>query len=393
MRRPLPSAARCSSGRHNQVRSGRRAGRLALLLTPSLLLTLFATMPASAARIRDVARFQGMRDNQLVGYGLVVGLDGTGDKKSTGFTMRSMSNLLESVGLTIRPEEMAVKNVAAVMVTATLPPYARPGSKLDVNIASIGDATSLRGGVLIQTSLEAADGRVYAVAQGPIAVGGYSADSPGGTRVSQNQVTVGRISGGAIIEREVPRVETESRSVDLILERPDFTTASRVVLAVNQVVGGGAFALDPGTIRIPVADTTITAMIDLMARVGEVEVDPGSPSRVVINERTGTVVAGGSVRVHPVAISHGNLSIRIQNQTDVVAAPPFSPPGTQSTTVQNSDIRISDSGGAFITLPGTSTIEQLAAALNALGVSPRDVIAIFQALDEAGALDADLVVI
>ncbi|MFN8548455.1 MAG: flagellar basal body P-ring protein FlgI [Candidatus Eisenbacteria bacterium] len=379
---------RASRNLNGQVRSGRRAVVFALLLAP-----FFGAPPAYAARVRDVARFQGMRENQLVGYGLVVGLDGTGDKKTTGFTMRSMSNLLESVGLTIRPEEMAVKNVAAVLVTATLPPFGRTGSKIDVNVASIGDASSLRGGVLIQTPLEGADGTVYAVAQGPIAVGGYSADSPGGTRVSQNQVTVGRIPSGAIVETATPLSASPRGSIDLVLQRPDVTTASRVASAINRAVGGGAYPLDPGTVRIPMSDTTSTGMIDLMAKVSEIEVDPGAPSRVVINERTGTVVAGGTVHVHPVAISHGNLSIRIQTQNDIASPAPFSPSGTQTTVVPQSDIRVSDQGGAFITLPATSTIDELAAALNTLGVSPRDVIAIFQALEEAGALDAELVIL
>lgn len=358
-----------------------------------LALAALLASSADAARIRDVARFQGLRENQLVGYGLVVGLDGTGDKKTTGFTMRSMSNLLESVGLTIRPEDMAVKNVAAVLVTATLPPFSREGSRIDVNLASIGDASSLRGGVLIQTPLEAADGAVYAVAQGPIAVGGFSADSPGGSRVSQNQVTVGRIPGGALIEREVEFALPSDGYVDLILDRADVTTAQRVAQAAQKVLGGGAQAIDPGTVRIAVSDTSSSGLVALMAKVGEAEVEPGTPSRVVINERTGTVVAGGRVTVHPVAISHGSLSIRIQNENLVSQPNPFSGPNASTTVVPNSEIRVSEGGGSFVSVPGSSTIDELAQALNALGVTPRDVIAIFQALKEAGALDAELVIL
>lgn len=372
---------------------GRRIGNAAV---PAALVALMSCVRiAEGARIRDLAHFQGVRENQLVGYGLVVGLDGSGDKKTTGFTLRSMSNLLESVGLTMRPEEMAVKNVAAVLVTATLPPFAREGSRIDVNLASIGDATSLRGGVLIQTSLEGADGKTYAVAQGPIAVGGYSADSPGGSRVSQNQVTVGRIPGGAIVEEEVGYRFDPSAGLELVLERADFTTAERVAQAVNRVLGGGAVALDPGTVRIPFgsADTTAISPVALMARLGEIEVDPGSPARVVINERTGTVVAGGKVSVHPVAISHGNLSIRVDTQNEVYLPGSFSPPGTQTAVVPQSEIQVSEPGGNFVALRGAATIEELASALNALGVGPRDVIAIFQALKEAGALDAELVVL
>lgn len=349
--------------------------------------------PLSAARVRDIGYFEGMRENQLVGYGLVVGLDGTGDKKSTGFTMRSMSTLLESVGLTIRPEEMSVKNVAAVLVTASLPPYARSGSRLDVTVSSIGDASSLRGGVLVQTALEGADGEIYAVAQGPLSVGGFSADSPGGTRVSQNQVTVGRIPTGAIVEREVARSTEPKQQLDLVLNRPDFTTAQRVVDAITRRTGGGAIALDPGTVRIQLPDSAVASSVGWMAKIGELEVETGAPARVVVNERTGTVVAGGAVTMHAVAISHGNLSIRVQNRTDVYPPAPFSPPGTTAARADQSEISVTDQGGNFVTLQGTATIEELAGALNTLGVSPRDVIAIFQALREAGALDAELVIL
>ena len=214
--------------------------------TMMVTILLLAMLPVhvDAARIRDIGQFRGMRENQLVGYGLIMGLDGTGDRKGTGFTLRSMSNLLESVGLTVSPEEMNIKNVAAVMVTASLPPFARPGGRIDVTIASIGDATSLRGGILIQTPLEGADGQVYAVAQGPVSVGGFSADSPGGTSVAQNQVTVGRIPSGAIIERAV-RPQSDASDLELLLVRPDVTTAQRVAEAIREDLGVVAEAIDP----------------------------------------------------------------------------------------------------------------------------------------------------
>lgn len=349
-----------------------------------------------SARIRDIASFRGMRDNQLVGYGLVVGLDGTGDKKSTGFTLRSMSNLLESVGLTIDPSDMNVKNVAAVMITATLPPYARPGAQLDVTVASIGDASSLRGGILIQTPLEGADGQVYAVAQGAVSVGGFSAASPGGSQVSQGQVTVGAVPGGAIVERAVrPSVAEATETgadLELVLHRPDFTTAQRVADQVSRVAGTRADATDPGTVRVSLADSLSGSMVRLMAQIGELEVNPGSPARVVLNERTGTIVAGGNVTLHPVAISHGNLSIRIRNQFDVYTPNPFAPEGTETEVVPYSEIEVQDDAGFFVTTDATSTLEELARALNALGVSPRDLMSIFQALKAAGALDAELIV-
>jgi flagellar P-ring protein FlgI len=362
---------------------------MALLVLAGLLL------PAAgeAARIRDLSHFQGVRDNQLVGYGLIIGLDGTGDKRTTGFTLRTMSNLLESAGVTLSPDEISVKNVAAVLVTSTLPPFAREGSRLDVTVASIGDATSLRGGVLVQTPLSAADGKIYAVAQGPLLVGGYQADSPGGTRVSQNIVTVGRVPGGAIIEREVPFALPLDGEMRLVLERPDFTTASRVAATVNQLVGGGARALDAGTILVPQAEGSALSAVELMAKIGEAEVTPGLPARVVINERTGTIVAGGDVRLLPVAIAHGNLSIRVRTETQAYPPAPFSPKGTTAIAVPQSEIKVSDQKGSFYASEGSSTLEDLAKALNALGVSPRDVIAIFQALKEAGALEAELVVL
>jgi flagellar P-ring protein precursor FlgI len=345
---------------------------------------------SQAARVRDLGSFRGLRENQLVGYGLVIGLDGTGDKKGTGFTLRSMASLLESVGLTIAPDDMNVKNVAAVVVTANLPPFARTGSKLDVTVASIGDATSLRGGVLVQTPLEGADGRVYAVAQGSVSVGGFAADSPGGSSVAQGQVTVGRVPSGAIIEREVVVAIDSLATLDLLLARPDFTTADRVVTAIEEQTGRAAWALDPGTIRV---DANGAAPVALMAEIGAVEVEPGTPARVVINERTGTIVAGGEIHVHPVAISHGNLSIRIHNRTEAYAPAPFSPDGTETAYTDESDIMVSDEDARFVTVSGSSTLEELAEALNTLGVTPRDVIAIFQALKEAGGLDAELVIL
>lgn len=373
--------------------TGHRGGVLPLALALVLAGALFSAGPARATRVRDLARFDGVRDNQLVGYGLVIGLDGTGDKRTTGFTLRTMSNLLESMGVTMRPEEMAVKNVAAVLVTATLPPFARPGGQLDITVASIGDATSLRGGVLVQTALEAADGAVHAVAQGPLLVGGYQADGPGGTRVAQNLVTVGRIPGGAIVERgsgyELPR----GGELTLLLDRPDFTTAQRLAEAVHRTTGREALALDAGTVRVIAGDSLRDSQVELMARIGEIEVEPGAPARVVINERTGTIVAGGQVRLLPVAIAHGSLSIKVQTDNKVYMPGAFTPPGTGPQSVQNSTIEVSDQGGSFISTPGASTLEDLAHALNTLGVTPRDVIAIFQALREAGALQAELVVL
>lgn len=362
-------------------------------LAATVLACVMAASGAQAVRIRDLAHFEGVRDNQLVGYGLVMGLDGTGDRRTTGFTLRSMSTLLESMGLTLSPDEMAVRNVAAVMITATLPPFVRPGGRVDVTVASIGDASSLRGGILIQTPLEAADGRVYAVAQGPLLVGGYAAEGPGGASVRQNLVTVGRIPGGAIIERAVDYSIPSEGPIHLVLNRPDFTTVQRVAQAVNRLTSGGAWAVDAATVRIDLGMAKGMSPVELMAQVGELDVDPGTPARVVINERTGTIVAGGDVRLMPVAIAHGSLTIQVSSEMDVYMPEPFSPHGTLPVTAPRSDIIVSDQDGAFIATRGTSTLEELARAMNLLGVTPRDVIAIFQALKEAGALEAELVIL
>lgn len=370
-----------------------RSGSCGLILVGLIIAGLCAPQAARAVRIRDLAHFEGVRDNQLVGYGLVMGLDGTGDRRTTGFTLRSMSTLLESMGITLSPDEIAVRNVAAVMVTATLPPFARPGGRVDVTVASIGDASSLRGGILIQTPLEAADGKVYAVAQGPLLVGGYAAEGPGGASVRQNLVTVGRIPDGAIIERAVEYSLPSEGNIHLVLNRPDFTTVQRVAQAVNRITLGGAWALDAATVRIDLGMVQGLSAVELMAQIGELDVDPGTPARVVINERTGTIVAGGDVRLLPVAIAHGSLTIQVASETDVYMPEPFSPPGTTPVAAPRSDIIVSDQEGAFIATRGTSTLEELARALNLLGVTPRDVIAIFQALKEAGALEAELVIL
>jgi flagellar P-ring protein FlgI len=389
-RRPGGTRPRETGALRNVRRSA--APITALILLPVMMGVLLPASPAWGTRVRDLGRFDGVRDNQLVGYGLVIGLDGTGDKRTTGFTMRTMSNLLESVGITMRPEEMAVKNVAAVLVTAALPPFARAGSHIDITVASIGDATSLRGGVLVQTALEAADGTVYAVAQGPLLVGGYEADSPGGTRVAQNLVTVGRIPGGAIVERGSGYELPQGGDLTILLDRPDFTTAERLAEAVHRTTGRETVAVDAATVRVISGDSLRASPVELMATIGEIEVEPGAPARVVINERTGTIVAGGEVRLLPVAIAHGSLSIKVQTENKAYMPGAFTPAGTQSQVVQNSTIEVSDQGGAFVSTPGASTLADLAHALNTLGVTPRDVIAIFQALREAGALQAELVV-
>ncbi len=374
-------------------RRGRDLVLCALLITLSLLGPLAADAAAAAgSRVRDIARVQGVRENQLVGYGLVVGLTGTGDKSATGFTLRSMSSLLEAMGITIGPNEMNVKNVAAVMLTATLPPFTREGSRIDVTVSSLGDAKSLKGGILVQAPLRGADGRVYVVAQGPLSMGGFGAEGPGGTSASTNHLTVARIPNGGLVEREVSVSFIESGEFEIILNQPDFTTARRVVEAVTALLGkGSAATLDAATIVVMCTDTTRAATIEALARVEELKVVPAVRARVVINERTGTIVAGGEIVIQPVAISHGNLNIEVNASTAVSQPAPYSM-GTTA-IVQESGVGISSGGGQFTVLKKGTTLNEIASALNAVGVSSRDMIAIFQAIKEAGALQAELVVL
>ena len=347
---------------------------------------------ALASRVRDIARIQGVRENQLVGYGLVVGLTGTGDGNATGFTMSSMSSLLEAMGVTINPADMSVKNVAAVMVTAMLPAFTREGSRIDVTVSSLGDAKSLKGGVLIQTPLRGADGKIYAVAQGALSLGGFGAEATDGSAESTNHLTVARVPNGAIVEREVEMDFLQSNRFEITLNRPDFTTARRVADAIVAAMGiGAAVALDAGTVMVTSADTTQFGTVRFLAQVEELEVTPASPARVVINERTGTIVAGGDIIIQPVAISHGNLNIRVDNRMGVSQPMGFS--GGVTTLMQDSGLGVRSGGGQFTVIESGTTLNEIAAALNAMGVSSRDMIAIFQAIKEAGALQAELVVL
>jgi flagellar P-ring protein precursor FlgI len=377
-------------GRQRGWRDLKRIGPLGVLAILGLVGASVGSLPGS--RLRDIARIQGVRENQLVGYGLVVGLTGTGDKSATGFTLRSMSSLLEAMGVTIRPDEMDVKNVAAVLVTATLPPFTRQGARIDVTVSSLGDAKSLKGGILIQTPLRGADGQVYTVAQGPLSLGGFGAEGPGGTQASTNHLTVARIPNGGLVEREVPVSFLTSGTFAVALDQPDFTTAQRVAEAINQALGPGlAQPQDAATVLVASPDTTQAGALELLARVQELTVVPATRARVVINERTGTIVAGGDIVIHPVAISHGNLSIQVTASTGVSQPPAFSRGVTA--VVPESRVGISSEGGQFTVLEKGTTLNEIASALNAMGVSSRDMIAVFQAIKEAGALRAELVML
>ncbi|RPJ74158.1 MAG: flagellar basal body P-ring protein FlgI [Desulfobacteraceae bacterium] len=346
-----------------------------------------------AARIKDLAAFRGVRANQLVGYGLVVGLAGSGDSDDAKFMLQSLSSMLEKMGVTVKPEDIEVKNVAAVIVTAELPPFARLGSRLDVLVNSLGNAKSLQGGTLLMTPLKGADGLVYAVSQGPISTGGFTVGANTGDKVQKNFTTVGRVAQGGLVEREIPFTLNHKDSLTLSLHRPDFTTATRMAQAINESLSAGAArAQDSGTVQVAVPPIYLGDMARLIAAVESVNVIPDSVSRVVINERTGTVIMGESVRIATVAIAHGNLSVQIRTSLNVSQPLPFSRTGETVVTPETQTM-VQEGRAPLYVMPEGVSIGEVVRALNALGVTPRDLISILQALKAAGALQAELEII
>jgi flagellar P-ring protein precursor FlgI len=355
-------------------------------------LTLSMASPAWPVRIKDIADIKGVRNNQLVGYGLVVGLDGTGDGKKSLFTIQSMATMLEKMGVSLDAGDIAVSNVAAVMVTANLPPFARAGGRIDALVSSIGDAKNLQGGTLLMTPLKAANGSIYAVAQGPVNTGGFAAEGMGSS-VQKNFPTVGRVIGGAIVEREVELAFNQRRKLTLSLHKPDFTTATRMTRAINGLFYDRvAEAQDAATVRVKVPMAYMGNIVQLMARIETLDIRPDTMARVIINERTGTVVMGENVRLSTIAIAHGNLSIVIKESPEVSQPAPFNESG-ETVVTPNTDLTVNEEARQLVLMPAGASIGDVVSALNALGVSPRDLIAIFQAIKAAGALQAELEVI
>ena len=346
---------------------------------------------AFGVRIKDIADIKGVRQNQLVGYGLVVGLNGTGDDSNNAvFTTQSMVSMLEKMGVTVTSEDIEVDNVAAVMVTTNLPAFARSGSRIDVLVSSIGDAEDLQGGTLIFTPLKGADGQVYAVAQGPISTGGFVVGSDSGSGVQKNFPTVGRVVNGALIEKEIPNKFNQKQSLTLTLHSPDFTTSSRVARAINIALYDQiARSRDAGTIEVKVPGKYMGNVVALVTMIESLGVTPDTVSKVIINERTGTVIMGENVRISTVAIAHGNLSIEIKEDSNVSQPLPFSRGGETVVTPESQVLVREGNNPIFLVNSGVS-IAAVVKALNALGVSPRDLISIFQALKAAGALQAEL---
>lgn len=366
-----------------------------------LLACLLCLLAGSAAagqdsiRVKDLGKMQGWRDNALVGYGIVTGLAGTGDTPGNRATRQALANVLSQFDLQIAADQVQSRNVAVVMVNAVLPPFARAGDALDVVVTSAGDARSLVGGSLLLTSLKAANGRVYALAQGSLAVGGYRYDANGNV-VQKNHPTVGTVPGGATVEQGVSaQVLGSANTVTFVLAEPDYTTADRIAAAVNAQLGAGlAQARDPSGVEIRVPEDSRERLVNFLARIENVRVDPDRRARVVINERTGTVVAGGDVRIERVAIAHGDLKISVATQN--YASQPLvigsSAPGVQTTLVTNSEMKVDERPDAGFLPPGEVTVASLVQALARTRTSTRDVISILRAIKAAGALHAELVV-
>ena len=377
---------------------------------------LLGASAVEGARLKDIAFFKGVRGNQLVGYGLVVGLNGTGDSSNVEFTVRSIANMLERMGINVPRERILLtrlKNVAAVMVTATLPPFAGLGNRTDVHVSSMGDATNLGGGTLLLTPLMGADQKVYALAQGPIVTGGFAVTGASGTGVQKNHPTVGLITKGALIEREVPLALDGKKELAITLFNPDFTTAEKVKEAINRAMGGSySQCVDSGTVKISVPESYQDRVPEMMASLERLEVTPDSVAKVILNEKTGTVVMGEKVRISTVAVAHGGLSIQIKERYNVSQPLPFAPepqagtpsialppregsgpilsPGGATVVTPESSVAVKEEGKPMILVPSGADLGEVVKGLNAIGATPRDLIAILQAIKAAGALQADL---
>ena len=369
---------------------------LSLKITTFLIAAVigFGVAPAIGySRVKDLVDVDGIRDNMLVGYGLVVGLNGSGDSlKNAPFTQQALQTMLERMGVNTRGETMQTKNTAAVMVTANLPAFAAQGTHIDVSVSALGDAKSLQGGTLLVTTLFGADGQIYALGQGPVAIGGFTASGEAAS-VTRGVPTAGRISNGAIVEREIPFALAGQTNLRLSLHNPDLTTATRIAAAVNNYMGSEiAEVSDPSTVHLAIPAAYPHGVIGLLTDVEQVKVDPDQPAKVVIDEQSGVIVMGADVRISTIAIAQGNLTIRVNESPEVSQPGPFSKGATQ--LVPRTQIQIDDSkGNRMAVLHEGVSLQSLVDGLNALGVGPRDIISILQAIKAAGALQADIQVI
>jgi len=395
----METKCRKSLKNHNTERKSRiasvstkqiRLNGIAMLIIFSLALFVILPGKSNAARIKDLAYINGVRSNQLVGYGLVVGLNGTGDKSNTIFTNQSLANMLEKMGVRIDPKLTKVNNIAAVTVTADLPPFGKVGNKIDATVSSIGDAKSLGGGILLLTQLKGADGEVYAMAQGPLVVGGFLASGTGAT-VQKNHPTVGRVPNGVTIEREISYADMKSDSILISLKTPDYTTARRMAERINQTFVGAAYAKDGGSVAVTTPDEQKSNPVKFVSMIENLDVKPDNAARIVVDEKTGTVVMGEHVLIATVAVSHGNITVQVKEDANVSQPLPFARGGTATTP--DTQIKVEEDRGRWAVIPEGITIRELVNAMNATGVPTRDIITILQTIKAAGALHAELEVI
>jgi flagellar P-ring protein precursor FlgI len=358
-----------------------------------LMFLIFSIASQAKVRIKDIASLQGTSETSLIGYGLVVGLEGTGDGKSTIFTVQSLVNMMQRMGVNVPVEKVKVKNVAAVMVTSKISPVNRKGSTIDVVVSSLGDATSLQGGTLLLTPLVSSNGTLYAMAQGPISIGGFNVQVEEGSKIVNNYTLVGRVPNGAMVQRELDAPLQDEKVITVSLKYPDYTTAYRTADCINKQSKGSAVPMDAGTILVylPEDKQSLGSRVEFISEIEGLEVEPDEVARVVINERTGTIVAGQYVTISPVALAHGNLNIEIRTTPYVSQPSPFSLGKTVVT--KESQLSAQEEKARIVFLEETASVKNIAAALNAVGATPRDIIAIFQALKEAGALRAELIIL
>lgn len=369
------------------------SGRLGLMASAAFAVFSLFAAPAEAARLKDVVAVEGIRDNILLGYGLVVGLNGSGDRlQNNPFTQQSLIGFLERQGVNTRGENLKTRNVAAVTVTGNLPGFARSGSKMDVTISAMGDAKSLLGGTLLATPLYGADGEVYAVAQGPLTTGGFEASGDSGTSITKGVPTSGMIPNGAIVEREIEFDLNTMQQLKLALRNPDLTTAAGVAQAINSMVGPGTAAVrDPGTVMLTVPASYANDVSTLLADVEQLEVETDQPAKIVIDEASGTIVMGENVRIDTVAVAQGNLVVKVEETPQVSQPNPFAPEGAETVVVPRTQVTVDEeSDNKMAVLESGATLKDLVNGLNSLGVGPRDLITILQTIKAAGALQADI---
>jgi len=350
--------------------------------------TSFAQNEDPIVKIGNITRIRGIRDNQLVGYGIVVGLAGTGDSNRSQATVQSVANMMGSFSIDVTADQIRSQNLAAVMLTANLPPFVHTGDRIDVTVSSMGDADSLQGGTLIMSPLRAANNEVYAVAQGPISIGGFNAQG-GGSSVRQNHPTVGRMPNGALVEKEL-NFELDKEEINLLLQTPNFDTANNIAKAINEKLqyDNIAQAKDAGTVVIQVPDSYDDRVVDFVAQINKTEVRTSMEAKVVIDERTGTIVMSHNVRISTVAVAHGNISVTIKTSETVSQPPSFSEGETEVTT--ETEIEVQEEEGNIVVVSNENTINDLVTALNTIGATPRDIISILQKIKAAGALHGEI---